>query len=349
MWKSSQTYAVRVGAALDHDLLPAQREAVTFRGGPLLVLGGAGTGKTTVIESAFRWFVELGCQPERLARADARRRPAPTRCASGSRARSSAATSSCTSSDPVELAGLVLGEAGAEALDSMLGPGDRLAMLLERIDELELEHHDFGGSANALLGGFVRRIDRLKAELIGAEDYAAWAQGVLDPGASGARARVRGGVPGPRADARRGGRARRRRRGARARCAAPPSGAGGGRGFDHLLIDDAQELDLAAARLALAVGGRDLTAAGDPMQALRRFRGAGEARIRQFELREPRVVRLERSLRCPSRVLAAARAAVGASVAAVRLRRRSRAARSSSGGARTIAPRRSRWPPTSSG
>ena len=45
-------------------------------------------------------------------------------------------------------------------------------MLLERIDELSLEHHDFGGSANALLAGFIRRIDRLKAELIGAEEYA---------------------------------------------------------------------------------------------------------------------------------------------------------------------------------
>ena len=53
-------------------------------------------------------------------------------------------------------------------------------MLLERIDELSLRHHDFGGSANALLASFVRRIDRLKAELIGAEDYARWAAGLGD-------------------------------------------------------------------------------------------------------------------------------------------------------------------------
>ena len=31
--------------------------------------------------------------------------------------------------------------------------GDRLAMLVERIDELSLAHHDFGGRPNALLGG----------------------------------------------------------------------------------------------------------------------------------------------------------------------------------------------------
>ena len=49
-------------------------------------------------------------------------------------------------------------------------------MLAERIDELSLAHHDFGGNAGALLGGFIRRIDRLKAELIGAEQYARWAR-----------------------------------------------------------------------------------------------------------------------------------------------------------------------------
>ena len=43
-----------------------------------------------------------------------------------------------------------------------------------------LERHDFGGSARALLIGFVRRIDRLKAHLIGAEDYARWAASLDD-------------------------------------------------------------------------------------------------------------------------------------------------------------------------
>ena len=67
---------------------------------------------------------------------------------------------------------MLLDGQASDALEPVLGAGDRLAMLLERIDELSLERHDFGGSANALLGGFIRRIDRLKAEPIGAEDYA---------------------------------------------------------------------------------------------------------------------------------------------------------------------------------
>ena len=48
-------------------------------------------------------------------------------------------------------------------------------MLVERIDELLLRNHDFGGRPNMLLGAFVRRIDRLKAELVGADEYRAWA------------------------------------------------------------------------------------------------------------------------------------------------------------------------------
>src|SRR5262249_49763316 len=41
-------------------LAAAQREAVTHPGGPLLVLGGAGTGKTRVLTRRFAWLVEEG-------------------------------------------------------------------------------------------------------------------------------------------------------------------------------------------------------------------------------------------------------------------------------------------------
>jgi DNA helicase-2/ATP-dependent DNA helicase PcrA len=41
-------------------LAAAQREAVTHPSGPLLVLGGAGTGKTRVLTRRFAWLVEEG-------------------------------------------------------------------------------------------------------------------------------------------------------------------------------------------------------------------------------------------------------------------------------------------------
>ena len=44
----------------------AQRAAVEHPGGPLLVLGGAGTGKTTVLVERFAHLVAQGAAPESL-------------------------------------------------------------------------------------------------------------------------------------------------------------------------------------------------------------------------------------------------------------------------------------------
>jgi DNA helicase-2/ATP-dependent DNA helicase PcrA len=86
-----------------------------------------------------------------------------------------------------------------------------------------------------------------------------------------------------------------------------------------VLVDDAQELDLAAARLvqALAPPGNELAVAGDPHQAVRRFRGAGSERLRMFSAPPAHVVRLARSLRCPRRTARAASAILGKALQAV--------------------------------
>src|ERR671911_2792063 len=44
----------------------AQLEAVTHPGGPLLVLGAAGTGKTSTLVERFAWLVEQGVAPETI-------------------------------------------------------------------------------------------------------------------------------------------------------------------------------------------------------------------------------------------------------------------------------------------
>jgi DNA helicase II / ATP-dependent DNA helicase PcrA len=306
-----------VGSLLDR-LLEAQREAVTHRGGPLVVLGPAGTGKTLVVERRFLWLVEQGCRPERIAvvaptagRADAIRARLEGALAQGYEELVVVA--------PLQLAAAVLSSplpavSGSDPLDSMLDGGERLAMLLERIDELPLERHDFGGSATALLGGFIRRIDRLKAELIGAEDYWSWASGLGesgdDPGEAALelefaevyRAHERMLADAGAVDA--GDMLCAALRAAREQPAAV-------RRFSEVLVDDAQELDLAAASLVRALGGAGLTVAGDPSGAVRRFRGAGAMRMEGF-CGSPgaRVVRLERSMRCPGAVMAAAGALV---------------------------------------
>ena len=50
---------------LEH-LTPAQQEAVTHTGGPLRILAGAGTGKTTTLSARVAWLLATGAPPERL-------------------------------------------------------------------------------------------------------------------------------------------------------------------------------------------------------------------------------------------------------------------------------------------
>ena len=286
-------------------------EAVNYPGDLLLVRGGAGTGKSTLIARRFRMLVSRGLQPAQLL----------VLVPSDARARALAQTLEDQLEHgyerlfvltPTELANLVLGLDGEDELT--LGAADRVAMLLERIDGLSLRHHDFGGNASALLAGFVRKIDRLKAELIGPEEYASWASALAracpDQAAAAAElefaevyeaherllaeagARDEGGLI---RDA--------------LRLAAERSAVR--RRFLHVLVDDAHELDLAPANLvrALSAGG-GLTVAGDPHAALRRFRGAGAERLASFASPGARVITLERSWRCRERVRLAAGALV---------------------------------------
>jgi len=263
----------------------------------MVALGPAGSGKTELLLDRFGSVVEGGTAPDQIAvlapssgRTDALRARLETALAGGYE-------QLCVGT-PVEVAARILGAVAEPPLDA----GDRLAMLLERIDELSLAHHDFGGSASGLLGRFVRRIDRLKAELIGSEEFAAWAK---DP-AEREFAEVY------RAHERLLRDAGARDAGDMIRDALNKLERTGKRQFEHVLVDDAQELDFGAFRLVCNLGTGRLFVAGDPSHALLRLRGAGEARMARFrELKGARVISLERSRRCPGRVVSMSGALLG--------------------------------------
>ncbi|HEX5194012.1 MAG TPA: ATP-dependent DNA helicase [Solirubrobacteraceae bacterium] len=303
------------------DLTPAQRTAAVHECPRMLLLGVAGAGKTRTLQARFQWLLHGGVAPERIAVL------APT----ANRARAleavletypAAGFEQLQVLTPASLGSLLLSRApGAPAWPiEPLSAGDRLAMLAERAQtpsghgdgELSLRHHDFGGRPTLLLGSFVRRIDRLKAELIDAERYLAWATERERDGHPDAALELEFAQvyvahermlmqAGARDD---GGLVIDALALARAR-----GGAGGLGGFTHLLIDDAQELDLAAATLALELGVPSVTIAGDPDAALRRYRGAGAERLERFRDPDTPVVMLERSMRCAETVWRAARAA----------------------------------------
>ena len=161
-------------------LSPEQLQAVQHEGGPLLILGGAGTGKTTVLAERFVHLTRAGAPPESLLvlcystpAADA------TRERLEDRLQESYEELAVTTFHGF-CARLLRDEALEAGLDPFATPvsaADRLAMLLERIDDLPLRHHDLRGNQSATLGAIVQRIDRLKDELVSAEDYAAWSEG----------------------------------------------------------------------------------------------------------------------------------------------------------------------------
>jgi DNA helicase-2/ATP-dependent DNA helicase PcrA len=278
---------------------------VRHRGGPLVLAGAAGTGKTTLIGDRFLWLVGQGTEPSRIAivapargRADALRERLETELTRG--------YEELVLGTPVDLAAAVMdrtgtGPGGSASLIALLGRGDRLAMLMERIDQLELRHHDFAGSPAALLSQFVHRIDCLKAESISADEFAAWAA-TLD-GPDGDLEREFAGVYAAHEALLAEGGAQDAgdlvRNGARV-CETK------GEVFEHVLVDDAQELGFAAATL-VRVLSRHLFVAGDPSGGLACLRGASAARMAAFAaLDGARVVSLRQGLRCTGRVWQAA-------------------------------------------
>jgi len=302
--------------------------AVQHHGGPLLVIGGAGTGKTSVLAERFEQLVERGAAPDALL-VLAFSEPA----ADSLRERLESALGTSDGELSVTTfqgfcARLLRDEAleaGVDPFATPAAPADRLAMLLERIDELPLARHDLRGNPTAVLGSIVGRIDRLKAELVSADDYAAWAGTLASDhdrerpvAASAARERefaaifqahdrmlAEAGVLDSGDLVLQAFRLLREHPLVRARLVAR---------YRHVLVDDLQDTSFAQLLLLrLLAGDRgNITAAGDDDQAIHRFRAAATKNLTDFSERWPEatVIVLDRSHRSGARILAAAEAVV---------------------------------------
>ena len=162
-----------------HTATEAQRRVAAHDGGPLLVLGEAGSG---------------GRRHSSAARVPRRPRD-PT----GARARARALAGGAL--ELRERAEFALDrpheelwvhtyeeaaeallreysiEAGLDPFFTTVGLGDRLAILLDRIDDLPLRRHEIRGNPAGLLARLLRRIDVLKSEAVEPEALREWALG----------------------------------------------------------------------------------------------------------------------------------------------------------------------------
>ncbi len=319
-----------LGAMLDlaDGLTRSQHAAVDHQGGPLLVTGAAGSGRTTVLEHRFAALVGRG--------------------AAAARVLVLAASPDAAASMRLELLELIpppydeLGvdtfgsfcarvlraeasEAGLDPDFVPVAPAERVALLLESLGELSLRQHEIRGNPAPLLAGFVSRIDRLKEEMVSpdelirhAADRATRAESGDDAARTSASRELEFAhlyADHERLLANRGAldtgdlvlrvfRLLHQRPHVRSRVAA---------GLDAVLVDDYQDANFArAAVLALLCEEvREVTVTGDPAQAIGPARAGRNLDdfLRAFP--DAVAVDLGHSLRCPERMMTAARAALG--------------------------------------
>jgi DNA helicase II / ATP-dependent DNA helicase PcrA len=171
----------------------AQEAAVTHVDGPLAVVAGAGTGKTHTLAHRFAWLVDQGLPAECIlvltfsasAAADLRERVEGLLEAPYEELHVETFRSFCLRLLQDEAL-----EAGVDPFLTPVTPADRLALLLERIDDLSLRAHEIRGNPAPLLASFVARMDALKRETVSADDYRGYAERLM-AAAEGDAARAR--------------------------------------------------------------------------------------------------------------------------------------------------------------
>jgi DNA helicase II / ATP-dependent DNA helicase PcrA len=171
----------------------AQRSVVDHRDGPMLVLGAAGTGRSEALALRLAALVAEGVPADEIL-VLARSRAAAARLLARCEALLDRPYTELWVSTYRDASERLLREHAMEAgLDPFFATvelPDRLAILLDRLDELPLRLHEIRGNPSGLLARLLRRIDLLKAEGVAPRRLRLWAEAEVES-ASGVPARER--------------------------------------------------------------------------------------------------------------------------------------------------------------
>jgi DNA helicase-2/ATP-dependent DNA helicase PcrA len=341
------TTVLGVSSTQAPSLTPRQLEVARHLDGPALVLGAAGSGKSEALARRLVSLVEAGAaRPEQVL--------VLTRSPSAAdllRARAEELLDV-----PFEELWIHPYAAVAErllrehAVDAGLDPffetvtiADRLAMLLDRVDELPLRLHEIRGNPGGLLARMLQRIDVFKSEAVSAAALRSWAsererEAPNAPEREAARRQIEFAELYERHDRILGEtgsldagdlllaltRLLRERPDVRARL---------GERFPHVMADELEDTGLAHRWLLESLSpSANLTCTCDDLQSIHRFRAAGLAAVEAFRAAHPdrREIVLEESPRSGSDVLDAAAAVAAGVTDKLPLRRRASSQASSS-------------------
>jgi DNA helicase II / ATP-dependent DNA helicase PcrA len=176
-------------------LADSQQQAIQHRAGPLLVLGGPGTGKTEALARRLADLAADGVPPEGVLTLASSRTGAQSLCARAETLLPQPYEELWIGSWDSIAERLLRDHSTAAGLDpffDVLGRAERLAMLLDRLDEMPLRRQEIRGNPAGLLARLLERIDALKAgagqpddelrELTASHDRILAAAGSLDRG-----------------------------------------------------------------------------------------------------------------------------------------------------------------------
>jgi ATP-dependent DNA helicase UvrD/PcrA len=300
------------------DLNPEQRAAATHEGGPLLIVAGAGTGKTMTLAARVAHLIRTGVPPERILLLTFSRRAAREMLARAARLTEDGGAERVVGGTFHAVANRLLRHGGRPL---GLPPDFTVADQADAADVMNLIREELGFAERdrrfprkdtlaAIYSRTVNAGERLGDVL--ARHYP-WCREEVDPIRAVFRAYTE----------------RKRVNNVldyddlllfwKALATSPASGPALAGRFDHVLVDEYQDTNALQADILEGLrppdGPRDLTAVGDDAQAIYGFRAATVRNILGFPERFPgtTIIRLEQSYRSTSPILAVSNAVIARS------------------------------------